>query len=141
MRRADTIVESLDGVSITVLGGSGVELHELYHKSKYRGFFHRAFFSSAAVHLLDQSNGAAQGRKGADVGNILAPGAEVVVESAKYIWPLKEANKVEFLRKVHGFAAARGWRGAGGAAEGGKDPLQGVAGNKSWDTYVFHTPS
>ena len=111
-------------MKITLLGGSGVELSELFAKKKYAARFHHAYFSTTGVHYLDGSVG------GGDVGAMLAPGAEVTVETAKYIWPLTEAQKATFNEKVDGYATARGWKPAAGSAKKAK-------GNASWDHYTF----
>lgn len=107
-----------------------MELSELCHKKKYSAKFHAAYFSTTGVHFLDGAGGGDSSGTGSGVAAMLAPGCEVTVETAKYIWPLTEAQKAAFNAKVDDFATAHGWKPAAGSAKKAK-------GHASWDHYTF----
>ena len=95
IHRAETIVDSLDGVSVKLLHGQPKE--NLYsHMSQFEGFFDAAFVSTRALGGLGQE----------DFPKVLKSGALLAVESAKYLVPLTKTQKGELDDKVHELLAA-----------------------------------
>jgi hypothetical protein len=87
LRRAQTIVQSLAGVKIRVLTGN---LFDLCRKKSYQGKFDKVVLSTQSCHLLKEANMAA----------LLAPGAEVCVESPKFVHPLTTDQMTAYTTKV-----------------------------------------
>ena len=94
IQRAETIVDSLEGVSVKVL--QGTPSTTLYvHMSKYANFFDAAFVSTRALGTLGQEA----------FPKLLKAQALVAVETGKYFVPLSKKSKESLDDKMLEFVA------------------------------------
>ena len=89
IQRAETIVDSLEGVSVKVLQGTP-STALFTHMSKYTHYFDAAFVSTRAVGVVGQEA----------FPKLLKPRALLAVETSKYLVPLTKKKKAELEDKV-----------------------------------------
>merc|ERR1719431_2080661 len=88
---------SLDNVKITFLPLACVK--DLVKKQKFQKLFHFCFFSNSLVHFLEP-----------ETKGLFAAGAELAVESTKFVLDLKKEHHEQYARKIHGMAEKAGFR-------------------------------
>jgi len=95
LRRAQTIVASLEGVKVRVFTG---RLFDLCRKKQYQNKFHKVVLSTQSCHLLKED----------PLQQLLAPGAEVCVESPKFVHTISQEQQAAYTAKVHEYAESKG---------------------------------
>ena len=88
---------AVDGIKIIFLPLACTK--DLVKKQKFRQFFHFAFFSNALVHLLEP-----------ETKCLFAGGAELAVESTKFVLDLKKEHHEQYAGKIIGMADKAGFK-------------------------------
>jgi len=103
IQRAETIVDSLEGVSIKVMHGTPSTT--LYtHMTKYQNFFDAAFVSARALGSIGQEA----------FPKLLKSRALLVTETCKYLVPLSKQSKSDLDDKILEFVAGNNAREGNG---------------------------
>ena len=87
----------VDGVKIIFLPLARVK--DLAKKQKFQKFFHFAFFSNSLVHMLEP-----------ETKGLYADGAELAVESTKFVLDLKKELHEQYAGKIIGMAEKAGFK-------------------------------
>jgi dynein assembly factor 3 len=103
IQRAETVVDSLDGVSVKLLQGMP-SATVFAHLSKYANFFDGAFVSTRAIGTVGQE----------EFPKLLKRGALLAVETAKYLVPLNKKKKAELDDKILEMVAVNNTREGNG---------------------------
>jgi len=87
----------VDGIKVIFLPLACTK--DLVKKQKFRQFFHFAFFSNSLVHLLEP-----------ETKCLFAEGAELAVESTKFILDLNKEHHEQYAGKIVGMAEKAGFK-------------------------------
>lgn len=96
LKRAECIVQSLDGIKIFPMVGDAASL---LSKSKYTGIFDGAYLSCRAAQAIESEY----------MGSVLKPGAVIAVENGKFLVSFSSKEREAFMKKEEEMATARGW--------------------------------
>ena len=94
---ADHPLISVDGIKVIFLPLACTK--DLVNKQRFKQFFHFAFFSNSLVHLLEP-----------ETRGLFANGAELAVESTKFVLDLKKEHHEQYAGKIVGMAEKAGFR-------------------------------
>ncbi|KAK1931528.1 Dynein assembly factor 3 [Phytophthora citrophthora] len=100
-QRAEVMKESLKGVKIVPLTG---KIEDIFHKKRYSSLFDYVFVSSQQCHTLQPSQDLEQ-QTTAGFTCVLKEGAAVDIESAVFMLPLQEEQRVVYVTKLEEWAA------------------------------------